>query len=125
MPRANRWVPATIVVDPARRPIPGKYASRVEIADSEIRNLGWSWNFDIARISVSEDELMAIVEAKRSSTAVAASPYWLMITEGATLSRVMAFMEHEWLAVMSRLPVRSRQQSLFVVRLFGTLRGLD
>lgn len=96
-------LPTTIDVDPARWPILGKYVSRVEIAASTVRYLGWSWNFDIARIGVTEAELMAIVDAKRSSTVVAALSYWLIITEGAPLSRVMAFMDHEWLEVMSRL----------------------
>jgi len=96
-------LPATIDVDPARWPILGKYVSRVEIAASTVRYLGWSWNFDIAWIGVTEAELMAIVDAKRSSTVVTASSYWLMITEGGTLSRVMAFMDHEWLEGMSRL----------------------
>lgn len=96
-------LPTTIAVDPARWPILGKYVSRVEIAESTVRYLGWSWNFDIAWIGVTEDELIAIVDAKRSSTVVTASSYWLIITEGTTLSRVMAFMDHEWLEVMSRL----------------------
>jgi len=96
-------LPANISIDPARWPTLGKYVSRVEVAASTVRYLGWSWNFDIAWIGVTEDELMTIVDAKRSSTVVAASSYWLMITEGATLSRVMALMDHEWLEVMSRL----------------------
>lgn len=96
-------LPATIDIDAARWPILGKYVSRVEIAASKVRYLGWSWNFDIAWIGVTEDELMTIVDSKRSSTFVTASSYWLMIAEGATLSRVMAFMDHEWLEVMTRL----------------------
>lgn len=105
-------LPTTITIAADRYPTLSKYVSRVDVAESKIRYLGWSWNHDIAWIGVDEDELMAIVDSKLSSTIVAASTYWLMITEGATLSRVMAFMDHEWLEAMPRL-TRQLEQSAF------------
>lgn len=105
-------LPTTITVTADRYPTLSQYVGRVDVAEAKVQYLGWSWNHDIAWIGVDEDELMAIVKAKRSSTVVAASSYWLMITEGATLSRVMAFIDHEWLEAMPRL-TRQLEQSAF------------
>src|SRR5690606_24131777 len=94
-------------------PTLSKYVGRVDVAETKVQFLGWSWNHDIAWICVGEDELMAIVEAKQSSTVEEASSYWLIITEGATLSRVMAFIDHEWLEAMPRLTRQLDEQSAF------------
>lgn len=105
-------LPTTITVTANRYPTLSKYVDRVDVEDTKIQYLGWNWNHDIAWIGVDEDELMEIVKAKRSSTVVAASSYWLMITEGASLSRVMAFIDHGWLEAMPRL-TRELEQSAF------------
>ena len=104
-------LPIRITVAADRYPTLSRYVDRVDVAESKIRYLGWSWNYDIAWIGVDEEELMAIVEAKRSSTVVTASSYWLMITEGTSLSRVMAFMDHEWLEAMPRLSQQLEQSA--------------
>jgi hypothetical protein len=95
-----------IVIEPARSPVLAKYVSRMEVAPSKVPYLAWHWNHDTAWIGVTEEELMAIVAAKARSTTVPAASYWLMITGGATLSRVMAFIDHEWLEAM---PLLTRQ----------------
>jgi hypothetical protein len=92
-----------IPIDPTRQPVLAKYLTHIDLSPSTLRNLSWRWNFDIAWIGVSEDELLAIVEGKAGSTVTAASSYWLIVTEGPTLSRVMAFMDHEWVDTMPRL----------------------
>ena len=104
--------PEMLVIDPDQHPVLAKYVSCIEVAYAKPRYTNWLWNFDVAWVGVTEDELLRILESKLASPVQPASSYWLMITEGASLSRIMAFMDHTWLVAMHRL-TRQLEQSPF------------
>lgn len=83
--------------DPEKYPTLAKYVTSIDLKNTDINWICWGWNYDVAWIGATDQELHKIVIGKAKSF-LGTKEFdrkWLIVASGASLSRLTAVYDHQ------------------------------